>query len=166
MCCAVLCFVTQLCPTLCNTMDFNLPGSSVHGDSPGKSTGVGCQCPPPGDLPSPWMESRSPTLLVHSLPSKPPGKPMNTGVGSLSFLQGIFHTQKSNQGLLQFRWFVYQLSYLESPDLICSQCIFLPKWSMLFYSLLVFSMVFSDISTSVKKKKIFLVNNNIFRIEI
>ena len=40
--CAVLCFVTQLCPTLCNPMDFNLPGSSVHGDSPGKSTGVGC----------------------------------------------------------------------------------------------------------------------------
>jgi len=32
----------QSCPTLCDTMDFSLPGSSVHGDSPGKNTGVAC----------------------------------------------------------------------------------------------------------------------------
>ena len=36
-----------------------------------------------------------------SLPSEPPGKPKNTGVGSLSLLQGIFPTQGSNWGLLQ-----------------------------------------------------------------
>ena len=30
----------QSCPTLCDTMDFSPPGSSVHGDSPGKNTGV------------------------------------------------------------------------------------------------------------------------------
>ena len=34
--------VAQSCPTLCNPMDCSLPGSSVHGDSPGKNTGVGC----------------------------------------------------------------------------------------------------------------------------
>ena len=34
--------VPQLCPTLCNPMDCSPPGSSVHGDSPGKNTGVGC----------------------------------------------------------------------------------------------------------------------------
>ena len=28
--------------TLCNTMGCSLPGSSVHGDSPGKNTRVGC----------------------------------------------------------------------------------------------------------------------------
>ena len=39
---AVLCLVVQLCPTLCDPMDCSLPGSSVHGDSPGKNTGVGC----------------------------------------------------------------------------------------------------------------------------
>ena len=38
----VLCLVTQLCPILCNPMDCSLQGSSVHGDSPGKNTGVGC----------------------------------------------------------------------------------------------------------------------------
>ena len=32
----------QSCPTLCNPMNHSLPGSSVHGDSPGKNTGVGC----------------------------------------------------------------------------------------------------------------------------
>ena len=32
----------QSCPTLCHPMDCSLPGSSVHGDSPGKNTGVGC----------------------------------------------------------------------------------------------------------------------------
>ena len=38
----VLCLVAQLCPTLCNPMDCSTPGSSVHADSPGKNTGVGC----------------------------------------------------------------------------------------------------------------------------
>ena len=39
--CAV-CLVSQLCLTLCDSRDCNPPGSSVHGDSPGKSTRVGC----------------------------------------------------------------------------------------------------------------------------
>ena len=38
----VLCLVTQLCPTLYDPMDCSLPGSSVHGDSPDKNTGVDC----------------------------------------------------------------------------------------------------------------------------
>ena len=32
----------QSCPTLCDPMDYSLPGPSVHGDSPDKNTGVGC----------------------------------------------------------------------------------------------------------------------------
>ena len=39
---AHVCLVTRSCPTLCDPMDLSLPGSSVHGDSPGKNTGVGC----------------------------------------------------------------------------------------------------------------------------
>ena len=38
----ILCSVTQSCPTLCNPMDCGLPGSSIHGDSPGNNTGVDC----------------------------------------------------------------------------------------------------------------------------
>ena len=33
--------VAQSCPTLCNPRNCNSPASSVHGDSPGKNTGVG-----------------------------------------------------------------------------------------------------------------------------
>ena len=36
----VLCLVIQSCPTLCDPMDSSPPGSSVHGDSFGKNTGV------------------------------------------------------------------------------------------------------------------------------
>ena len=55
-------------------MDCNLPGSSVHGDSPGNNTGVGLPFPPLGDLPNPGIEPRLPTLQVDSLPSELPGK--------------------------------------------------------------------------------------------
>ena len=34
--------VTQWCLTLCDPMDWGPPGFSVHEDSPGKNTGVGC----------------------------------------------------------------------------------------------------------------------------
>ena len=38
----VLCLVGQLCPALCDPMDWNLQGSSVHGEYPDKNIGVGC----------------------------------------------------------------------------------------------------------------------------
>ena len=38
----VLCLVTQSCPSLCDPMICSPPGSSVHGVSPAKTTGVGC----------------------------------------------------------------------------------------------------------------------------
>ena len=60
-------------------------------------------------------KSRSPTLQVDSLPAEPPGKPKNTGVGSLPLLQGVFLTQELNRGLLHFKQILYQLSYQGSP---------------------------------------------------
>ena len=41
MCVKVKMKVAQLCPTLCDPMHCSFIGSSVHGDSPGKNTGVG-----------------------------------------------------------------------------------------------------------------------------
>ena len=38
----MLCLVAKSYPTLCNPIDCSLPGSSVHGDSPGKNTAVDC----------------------------------------------------------------------------------------------------------------------------
>ena len=71
--------------------------------------------PSPGDLPSPGIEPRSPALEADSLPAEPPGKPKNTGVGSLSLLQRIFPTWELNRDLLQGRQILYQLSYAGSP---------------------------------------------------
>ena len=73
--CVCVCLAAQSCPTLCDPMDCSPPGSSVHGDSPGKNPGVGCHCPPPGDLPDPGNEARSLPLQADSLLSEPPGKP-------------------------------------------------------------------------------------------
>ena len=56
-----------------------------------------------------------PMLQEDSLPSKSPGKSMNTRVVSLSLPQGIFLTQESNQDLLYCKQILYQLSYQGSP---------------------------------------------------
>ena len=65
-----------------------------------------------------WSENHS--VVSNSL--RPPGlyspwnsPGQNTGVGSLSLLQGIFPTQGSNPGLLHCRWILYQLSHKGSP---------------------------------------------------
>ena len=46
----------------------------------------GLPFPSPGDLPNPGIEPKSLAFWEDSLPSEPPGKPKNTGVGSLSLL--------------------------------------------------------------------------------
>ena len=42
----------------------------------------------------------------------------NTGVGSLSLLQGIFPTQRSNPSLLHYKWILYQLSHKGSSRIL------------------------------------------------
>ena len=66
-----------------------------------------------------WSESYSVvsnSLWPHGLysPWNSPGQ--NTGVGSLSLLQGFFPTQGSNPGLPHCRRILYQLSYKGSPN--------------------------------------------------
>ena len=56
----VLCLVAQSCLILCDPMDCSLPGSSVHGDSPGKNTGVDCYALLQGIFPS---QGSNPGLL-------------------------------------------------------------------------------------------------------
>ena len=65
-----------------------------------------------------WSESCSVVSRLlrphgHS-PWNSPGQ--NTGVGSLSHLQGIFPTQGENPGLLHCRPILYQLSHKGSPS--------------------------------------------------
>ena len=68
-----------------------------------------------------WREGHSvvsDSLRHHGLysPWNSPGQ--NTGVGSLSLLQGIFPTQGSNPGLLHHRQILYQLSHKGSPRIL------------------------------------------------
>ena len=55
--CVCVCVRAQLCPTLCDPMDYSLPGSSVHGIFQARNTGVGCYFL--GDLTNPGIESAS-----------------------------------------------------------------------------------------------------------
>ena len=50
----------QLCPTLCDPMDCSPPGSSVHGDSPGRNAGVVCHALLQGTFPT---QGSNPCLL-------------------------------------------------------------------------------------------------------
>ena len=54
--------------------------------------------PSPGDLPNQGIKPRSLAVQAESLASEPPVKPKNTGVSSLSFLQGILPTQELKPG--------------------------------------------------------------------
>ena len=76
-------------------------------------------CPPPGDLPNPGIKPRSLVLQTGSLPSKPSGKPKNTGVGSCSLFQRIFPTQGSSLNLPHCRQILYHLSHQGSPGKTC-----------------------------------------------
>ena len=58
-----------------------------------------------------WPHGLLPTRFL--CPWDSPGK--NTGVGCYFFLQGIFPTQESNQGLLPCGWILYQLRHQGSP---------------------------------------------------
>ena len=97
--------VAQSCLTLCDPMDYIL-----HGILQARILEWVAVTFSRGSS-NPGIEPRSPTLQVDSLPAEPPGKPKNTGVGSLSLLQQIFLTQELNWGLLHCRQILYQLSY-------------------------------------------------------
>ena len=72
-----VCSVAEWCLTLCNPWDFSRQGYWS-----------GLPCPPPGNLPNLGIQPRSPALQADSLPSKPPGKPRNSGVVAYPFSRG------------------------------------------------------------------------------
>ena len=80
------CSVTQSCSTLCHPLDCSPPGFSVHGDSLGKNTGVGCH------------------VLLQRIFSNPGIKPM-----SPHYMQILYHT--SYQGSPRIlEWIAYPFS--------------------------------------------------------
>ena len=65
-----------------------------------------------------WKSVFSDSLRPYGVysPWNSPGQ--NSGVGSLSLLQGIFPIQGSNPGLPHCRWILYQLSHKGSPRML------------------------------------------------
>ena len=67
--------------TLCDPMNHNPPDSSVHGDSPGKNTGVGCHALLQGIFTNQGSNPHLSCPLhwqLNCLPQAPPGKPLST----------------------------------------------------------------------------------------
>ena len=74
----------QLCLTLCDSMDYIACQAPLSMGFSRQEYWSELPCPPPGDLPNPETERRSPTLQADSLPSEPPEKPKNIGAGNQS----------------------------------------------------------------------------------
>ena len=91
--------VTQSYPTLCNPMNYAVDGILQARILEWVAFPFSRWSPNPG------IEARSATLWADSLPAEPQGKSKN------KFLQEIFPTQETNEGLLNCRWILYQLSY-------------------------------------------------------
>ena len=96
--------VIQLCPILCDTKDYTVPGI------------LQARILEWVAVPFSRGSSHNPGIEPKSLPAEPPGKSKITGVGSLSLLQQTFLTQKLNQSLLHCRQILYGLSYRVSPS--------------------------------------------------
>ena len=71
---------------------------------------------------------------------------------SLSVFQGNFLNQESNQGLLHYRWILYQLSYQGSPAL--------STYSIIFALLFTLSFLLSLILDFRKEKRHFISPTN------
>ena len=73
------CSVAKSCLTLCDPMDCNPPGFSLHGISQARIL-EWVPFPPPADLPDPRIEPlspMSPELAGRLFTTEPPGKPIN-----------------------------------------------------------------------------------------
>ena len=70
--------VTQSCPTLCDPVDYSLPGSSVHGILQARILGW-VAIPLSRGSSQPRDQTGPPALQVDSLPAEPPAKSLYLG---------------------------------------------------------------------------------------
>ena len=71
-----MCMNTQSCPTLCEPMDCNLPGTSVHRIFQARIL-EWVAISSSGNLPNTGIEPMSPALAGRFFTTEPPGKPLN-----------------------------------------------------------------------------------------
>ena len=129
--CCCCCLVTKSCSTLCYLMDCSWPGSSVHGDSPGKNTGVGYHFVLQGIFPT---QGSNPHLLywhADSLPLSHLGSPF-----------GLFIIDKKNLPANRGgnHWVSYETFTQRDRDLLEDNvCLFVPWLWMLRLIFLIFA---------------------------
>ena len=87
---------THSCPALCDPMNCSPPGFSVHGIL--KARILEWVAMPSSTGSSQPRDQTQVSYIVDSLPSEPPRKSKNTGVGSLFPLQRIFPSQAIKPG--------------------------------------------------------------------
>ena len=112
---AVPCLAAQLCPTLCDPVDCSPPGSSIHGDSPGKNTGVGCHALLQGILPTQgskpgFLHCRQ--ILYHLNHQE---SPRILEWVAYPFSRGFSQSRNQSRVSRIAGGFFYQLSYQGSP---------------------------------------------------
>ena len=133
---ALLCLVVQSCLAFCNPMGCSPLGSSVHGNSPGKNTGVDCHALCQGIFPTQGSNPGLPhygQILYHLSHQESPrilewvayafsrGIPLfwecNWRASSSQACPclGLIPTQELNPSVLLCRQILYQVSYQGSP---------------------------------------------------
>ena len=75
---------------------------------------TGLPCPPPGDLPNPGIESRSPALQADSLLPEPPGKPEKTSLAVNSYCMDFTHRKREKPASPQSNGFCFENKYCKS----------------------------------------------------
>ena len=92
--------VAQSCPTPSDPMDCSLPGSSVCGIFPGKSTGVGCHCllhSVRHMWPTTHICIRACFVLSLNYPGSSDGKEFACNAGDPGSIPGFFRCPSSQQ---------------------------------------------------------------------
>ena len=133
---ALLCLVVQSCPAFCNPMGCSPLGFSVHGNSPGKNTGVDCHALRQGIFPTQGSNpgllhygqilyhlshQESPRILEWVAYAFSRGIPLfwacswRAASSQACPCLGLIPTQELNPSVLLCRQILYQLSYQGSP---------------------------------------------------
>ena len=126
-----MCLFTQSCPTLCDPTDCSTPGSSVHGDSPGKNTGVGCHAPlqcifPTHKLNRSLLHCRQ---ILYQLSYQ-----RSSSTLSITYTSKVKNVKKRKEGTLKWKPIIQQpntslLQYHNVNSLSSSFCHLKPKLS-------------------------------------
>ena len=124
-----VCLVTQMCPTLCDHMDCSQSRSSVHGDSPGKNTGVGCHALLQGIFPTQGLNPGLPHCRqilyglswLHQFSSKTVSL-ATEGENKIAVIINETATQPSSPGFSRETWSTIQHGSFESGALNSVYC--------------------------------------------